>query len=165
MQKILISSCLIGQKVRYHGKDAFYDSNIISKWINERRIIAICPEVSAGLPIPRPSCEIIGGDGHDVIKGKARVLSNTNIDRTDYFIQGAHNALSLVKKHNIRIAILKSNSPSCGNKNIYDGTHSGNIIAGSGTTAALLLENGIQVFNEFELNEAFLYLKIIEVAD
>ena len=162
MEKILISSCLIGHKVRYHGKDAMCSNSNITQWIKDKRIIMVCPEVSAGLPIPRPPCEIIGGDGHDVIVGKARVISNSNIDRTDAFIRGAYNALKLVEMHKIRIAILKSNSPSCGNKNIYDGSHSGKIVNGSGVTAALLQEHGVQVFNDFEINEAAEYLKTIE---
>ncbi len=163
MEKILISGCLLGQEVRYHGKDALCDHHAIFQWKNENRIISICPEVSAGLPVPRPSCEIVGGDGHDVLRGVAKVISISKIDRTDAFILGANNALSLIKKHKIRIAILKRYSPSCGNNNIYDGSHSGKIIKGSGTTAALLQENDVKVFNEFEIEDAIEYLKTVDL--
>lgn len=107
MEKILVSACLIGQKVRYHGGDALFNDPILEKWIFEGRIISICPEVSANLSIPRPSSEIIGGNGVDVLKGKAKVLTNTGIDRTKEFIQGAKIALALAQKHNIKIAVLK----------------------------------------------------------
>jgi uncharacterized protein YbbK (DUF523 family) len=162
MEKILVSGCLIGQKVRYHGGDALLDHPIFKKWIFEKRIISTCPEVSANLTTPRPSSEIIGGNGAHVLLGKAKVFTHTGIDRTSEFIQGAKNALCLAKIHNIKMAILKKNSPSCGNKSIYDGTYSSNIIAGIGVTAALLDENGIAIFNEDEIILADDYLTKLE---
>jgi uncharacterized protein YbbK (DUF523 family) len=61
IEKVLISGCLVGLKVRYHGGDALCNSQIIDRWAKEGRIVSICPEVSAGLPVPRPSSEIIHG--------------------------------------------------------------------------------------------------------
>lgn len=162
VEKILISGCLIGLKVRYHGGDALCNSRIIDKWEKEGRIVSICPEVSAGLPIPRPSSEIINGTANDVLKGNAKVFTHTGIDRTDVFIQGAFKALSLAKKFNIKIAVLKKNSPSCGNTTVYDGSFSGQIVPGSGVTAQLLNDNGIRVFNELELDEADIYMHFLE---
>ena len=76
MQKILISGCLIGQKVRYHGSDALCHNDIIEKWQQENRLVPICPEVAGGLPVPRPSCEIVGKDGgFAVLAGEAKVIS------------------------------------------------------------------------------------------
>ena len=92
IEKILISGCLVGLKVRYHGGDALCNSQIIDTWTTKGRIVSICPEVSAGLPIPRPSSEIIHGTAKDVLKGKGKVFTHTGIDRTDYFIKGAFNA-------------------------------------------------------------------------
>lgn len=157
-EKILISSCLVGLKVRYHGGDALCNDQIIDKWSKEGRLVSICPEVAAGLPIPRPSSEIIGGSSQDVLQGKAKVLTHTGIDRTETFIKGAYLALSLAKKYNIKMAVLKKNSPSCGNTSVYDGSFTGMIIQGAGITAQLLTENGIKVFNESELKEAAQYL-------
>ena len=163
MKKILISGCLLGQKVRYHGGDAFCNDRIIKKWQQEGRLVAICPEVSAGLSVPRESSEIVGGTGIDVLHKSAKVLSRTGFDKTEAFIKGAKHALSIALKHNIKIAILKKNSPSCGNTTVYDGTFSGKITDGSGVTAALLIENSIHVFNDDQLNEALEYLTSIEV--
>lgn len=162
MVKILFSGCLLGELVKYHGGSAFCDNPIIEKWKNEGRIISICPEVSAGLPVPRPSSEIVGGSGIDVLENNARVFSHTGINRTEKFITGAKNTLGIVNLHKIRIAVLKSKSPSCGNNQIYDGTYSGNIIPGSGVTAALLMQNNVTVFNENELELADAYLKTLE---
>lgn len=162
MEKILISGCLLGQKVRYHGGDAFCDNPIIKKWQEEGRLVAVCPEVSAGLSIPRESSEIVGGTGIDVLRRSAKVLSHTGLDKTEAFIKGAKHALTTASKYNIKIAILKKGSPSCGNTTIYDGTFSGKITTGSGVTAALLVENGIQVFNDDQIVEAHEYLRAIE---
>ena len=162
MEKILISGCLLGQKVRYHGGDAFCDAPILEKWQQEGRLVSVCPEVSAGLPVPRESSEIVGGTGIDVLRKSAKVLSHTGFDKTEAFIKGAKHALTIALKHNIKIAILKKNSPSCGSTTIYDGTFSGKITDGSGVTAALLAENGIRVFNDDQLNEALEYLTRLE---
>ena len=70
------------------------------------------------------------------------------------FCQGAYQALELVQKHGIRVAVLKANSPSCGNLLTYDGTFSGVKVSGEGVTAALLKRHGVQVFSELELAEA-----------
>lgn len=160
MQKILISACLLGQNVRYDGENNLCQHPILKTWMEEGCLVSICPEVSAGLPTPRPSCEIIGeGGGFAVLKKKARVVSRTNIDRTTEFRLGAEKALQLAQKHNIVVGILKSNSPSCGNVTIYDGTYSGKLKSGMGVTAALLTKHGIKVFNENQLQEAKSYIK------
>lgn len=160
MQKILISACLVGQNVRYNGGNSLCQHPILQAWIKEGCLVPICPEVSAGLPTPRPSCEIIGeGGGYAVLKKKARVISRTNIDRTKEFILGAENALHLAQKHNIIVGILKANSPSCGNDTIYDGTYSRKLKSGMGVTAALLTKHGVKVFNENQLQAAQLYIK------
>lgn len=162
MEKILISSCLIGCNVRYHGGNANVDNQILEEFKSQKRLISICPEVSAGLEVPRTSSEIVGGSGIDVINGRAEVISRIGENKTDAFIQGANNALDIAKKFDIKIAILKKNSPSCGNKSIYDGSFSGNIIKGSGVTSSLLSDNGIKVFNETELQEVKKFIKRLE---
>src|SRR3990167_4805177 len=166
MQKILVSACLLGKKVRYHGNDALCDNAILEKWKQENRLVVICPEVSAGLPVPRPSCEIVGkGGGVAVLHNKAKVMSHTGIDKTDAFLSGANKALKVAKTENIRIAILKSKSPSCGNSVIYDGTYNDKTIAGMGVTAALLTQNNIKVFNEDQISEALDFLNFLESLD
>lgn len=162
MEKILISSCLVGYIVRYNAQKIDLKSKLLQKWSREERLIKICPEVSAGLPTPRNSSEIVGGDGVAVLKKQAKVLSKTNEDKTVAFIEGASLALQLVRKHNIKIAIMKKNSPSCGNEAIYDGTFTGNLTKGAGVTSTLLSQHGVKVFNEEQLVEASDYLSLLE---
>ena len=151
--KLLVSRCLLGHRVRYDGgASGPYDQ--LAKWQEEGRVIALCPEVAGGLPTPRAAAEIPGGQGVEVLSGRAPVITTDGEDVTAAFVSGAQQALELVKQHGIRIAILKANSPSCGNRLTYDGSFSGTKVAGQGVTAALLSAAGVQVFNELELAEA-----------
>lgn len=162
MHKILVSSCLLGCRVRYDGADNNIDDQILLQWQQDDRLVSLCPEVTGGLPIPRPACEIVGGDGAKVLLNKAKVLSKSGEDFSEQYINGANIALELVKKHSIKIAILKKNSPSCGNNQIYDGTFTRNKIAGSGVVSSLLMQNGVKVFNESQLQEAKNYLESLQ---
>ena len=153
MEKILVSRCLLGHKVRYDG-GASGPFDQLAAWQAEGRVVAICPEVAGGLPTPRPPAEIPGGQGIDVWEGRAQVLTAKGEDFSNAFLDGARQALALVQRHHIRIAILKANSPSCGNRLTYDGSFRGVKVEGQGVTAALLTRAGVQVFSELELEEA-----------
>ncbi|MFA5527127.1 MAG: DUF523 domain-containing protein [Peptostreptococcales bacterium] len=143
---ILVSACLLGENCKYNGGNNL-NENIISPIKNEE-IIQICPEVEGGLLIPRSPAEIVGGDGRDVLEGNAKVMNKEGKDVTKEFIQGARIILQIAKSSGATKAILKSNSPSCGSGQIYDGTFTGKKISGDGVTAALLKQNGIEVVNE-----------------
>ncbi|NWD85220.1 DUF523 domain-containing protein, partial [Pseudomonas sp. K5002] len=97
---------------------------------------------------------IPGGQGIDVWEGRAQVLTAQGEDFSEAFLDGARQALALVQRHNIRVAVLKANSPSCGNLLTYDGTFTGVKVTGEGVTAALLKRHGVLVFSELELPEA-----------
>ncbi|PQZ94157.1 MULTISPECIES: DUF523 domain-containing protein [Pseudomonas] len=156
MEKILISRCLLGHKVRYDG-GASGPFDQLAVWQAEGRVVAICPEVAGGLPTPRPPAEIPGGQGGqgvEVWEGRARVLTAEGEDVSAAFLDGARQALALVQRHGIRIAVLKAHSPSCGNLLTYDGTFTGVKVSGEGVTAALLKRHGVQVFSELELVQA-----------
>ncbi|QEY65696.1 DUF523 domain-containing protein [Metapseudomonas lalkuanensis] len=153
MQKILVSRCLLGQRVRYDG-GAHGPFGLLERWQAEGRIVPLCPEVAGGLPTPRAPAEIAGGRGAAVLDGELPVLTDDGQDVTAEFVAGARIALELVAAHGIRIALLKSRSPSCGNRENYDGTFSGARVAGEGVTAAALRRAGVEVFSEEELAEA-----------
>ncbi len=142
MQKILISSCLLGAKVRYNAEGKMIDDPRIQQWLNEKRFLMICPEMAGGLPTPRPAAEI----------KQNRVMTKEGVDVTAQFQKGAEMALALCQQHGIQFALLKARSPSCGNAEIYDGSFQGKIITGKGMTAKLLSAHGIQVFNEDQLD-------------
>ncbi|VVQ08598.1 hypothetical protein PS918_04978 [Pseudomonas fluorescens] len=153
MQKILVSRCLLGHRVRYDG-GASGPFDQLQLWLDEGRVVPLCPEVAGGLPTPRAAAEIPGGQGAQVLEGQASVITTEGEDVSAQFLCGAYQALELVRKHGIRIAVLKANSPSCGNRLTYDGTFSGVKVSGEGVTAALLKRHGVQVFSELELAEA-----------
>ena len=158
--KVLVSRCLLGHRVRYDG-GASGPYALLAQWQAEGRVIALCPEVAGGLPTPRAAAEIPGGQGVEVLAGKAAVITTEGEDVTEAFVSGAHQALALVERHGIRLAILKANSPSCGNRLTYDGSFSGVKVEGQGVTAALLTRAGVQVFSELELEEAAKALGIL----
>lgn len=160
--KILISSCLLGEDVRYDGnnssiafnpKFAFSLKELFMDILCDNEIYSFCPEVAGGLGIPRISAEIVKNDKPFIVKNEE------GIDVTMNFLLGAKKALDICKEENIKIALLKANSPSCGNINIYDGTFTGNLIEGQGLTARLLKDNEIEVFNETQLKELAKFIK------
>lgn len=161
MHKILVSRCLLGHRVRYDG-GAHGPYDLLQQWLDEGRVVALCPEVAGGLPTPRPPAEIAGGQGAQVLDGRLPVLTIDGADVTSAFVAGAQQALALVHEHGIRLALLKARSPSCGNLENYDGSFSGVRVAGEGVTAALLRRAGVQVFNEQQLDEARQALQVLE---
>lgn len=143
---ILISACLCGIHCRYDGAH-----NLISEcralYMNHNAII-VCPEIMGGLSTPRCPCEIQDGDGSDVLKKRARVITAAGVDCSDAFIKGAQLTSALAKRYKVNLAVFKSHSPSCGVRCIYDGSFSRTLRTGSGVTAALLQAQNIQVITE-----------------
>ncbi len=144
MEKILVSACLMGEKVRYDAGHCLIDDPTIKRWQDEGRLVVICPEMAGGLPAPRAPCE------RDLQTGQ--ILDKDGTDYTQAFEEGAQLALGLAKKHDIKYALLKERSPSCGVNIIYDGSFTSVKIPGSGLTASLLKDHGLQVFSEFDLD-------------
>lgn len=161
MKKLLISACLLGKPVRYDGKSKVFRHPGLAALVEQERVIAYCPEVAGGLPIPRPAAEIQAGDGAAVIAGQARVENQDGTDVTGYFLAGANQALALCRQHDIRVAVLTESSPSCGSSSIYDGSFGRKSIPGIGVSAALLREHGIHVFNQHQVDQALRQLETL----
>jgi len=159
MNKLLVSACLLGNPVRYDGKAKILQHAGLAALIEQQRVVGFCPEVAAGLPIPRAAAELQAGDGKAVIAGRATVATRDGSDVTHYFVTGAKQALELCKQRGIGVAVLTESSPSCGSGNIYDGSFSRHSIPGSGVTAALLQHHGIRVFNQHQLDAALEFLE------
>lgn len=134
--KIMVSACLLGDNVKYNGGNNKNDELIL--FLKDYEVIKVCPEVFGGLSTPRDPSEILNN----------KVITINGMDVTDKFMEGAKKTLEVARKNNVKIAILKKNSPSCGSNSIYDGTFSHNIVDGDGITTKLLKENGIIVFDE-----------------
>ena len=145
---ILVSACLAGIDCRWDGENRLDPE--IKELVDKKEAIALCPEVlGIGAPgVPRESVELVGGDGNDVLDGKARAISSSGRDVTENFILGSSKILKILKAYDIKEAILKSNSPTCGVDHIYDGTFSGTLKDGDGVLTALLKRNNIKVRTE-----------------
>lgn len=153
MQKILISACLLGDKVRYNGEIKLLDHPLLQTWQRQGRLVKVCPEVAGGLPVPRPAAEQ---------QPDGRVITVRGADVTTAFDLGAKSALALAQQQNIRLALLKARSPSCGSGQVYDGSFQSHLIAGDGVTAALLKQSGIAVFDETQLEALQRRLEVLE---
>lgn len=145
---ILISACLVGQNCKYNGQNNF--NEVFEQLLKEGKVVPFCPEQAGGLPTPRAPSEIRGGDGIEVIKGNAKVINSEGQDVTSNFLTGAKEALKLAKEIGIDTAILKSKSPSCGCRKIYDGSFRGKLREGLGVTAAFLSQNGVKIIDSEE---------------
>lgn len=146
---VLISACLAGRRCTYRGGDnTDAGGDAVAALVRDGRAVLVCPEQDGGLPTPRPPAEIRGGDGHDVLAGRARVVTVDGRDVTDAYVRGARLALDRARAAGARRAVLKARSPSCGCGAIHDGTFSGTLRTGDGVTAALLQQHGIEVVTE-----------------
>lgn len=159
MPTLLISACLLGEPVRYDGSAAPLDPEAMARLREKARLVPFCPELAAGMSVPRNPAEICGGDGHDVLDGRARVLECTLADVTETFVRGAQATLDMAHECGAAMAVLKEASPSCGSSVISDGSFSSVVGPGIGVTAALLSRNGIPVYSEVTLAEAEEHLR------
>ncbi|MDW5314216.1 DUF523 domain-containing protein [Rhizobium sp. PL01] len=152
--KILVSACLMGHAVRYDGQAKPLVHPALDRWRQEGRLVTICPEMSAGMPVPRLPAEIEPGkSATDILLGVGHVRESSGGDVTDAFVQAARNALALALETGCAYALLIDGSPSCGSGFVYDGSFSGRRQSGEGVTAALLKANGIQVFSDRQIEE------------
>ncbi|MCI5939325.1 MAG: DUF523 domain-containing protein [Bacilli bacterium] len=134
--KIGISSCLLGFKCKYNGLSNYIEE--IEELKSKYELVPICPEVLGGLGVPRPPAEIKND----------KVINANSIDVTENYQLGAIKALEILKENNVKIVILKSKSPSCGYKKIYDGSFTHSLKNGNGVSSNLFLKHGIKIYNE-----------------
>ncbi len=129
--KVLVSACLLGRNCKYNGGNNL-DERVLA-FVKDKEVIEVCPEAMAGLGIPRTPMEIVNG-----------VLMNKEGKIVDQAVRAAVDAiLQEIKGQNIELAILKSRSPTCGVKQVYDGSFTGTLISGSGVLAQALRDAGI----------------------
>lgn len=136
---IAVSACLLGENCKYNGGNN--ESKKLKDYVKGHTVVPVCPEVMGGLPTPRDPAEITGG----VVRQK----SGRSVDRE--FRKGAEAALKKIKDAGAELAILQSRSPSCGVKEIYDGTFTGRLVKGKGVFTAMLEEEGIRAMDVEDL--------------
>ncbi|MBU1204986.1 MAG: DUF523 domain-containing protein [Nanoarchaeota archaeon] len=150
----IVSACLLGIKCRYDAKSN-PDKKVI-KLLNKEVLIPVCPEQLGGLKTPRKGNGILDGDGRSVVSGNAQVIDRGRKDVTKNFIRGAKETLKIVKLYNIKEAILKQGSPSCGCGLAFqwkkiNGKWSNRRHKGNGVTTTLLKREGIKILTEEEI--------------
>lgn len=140
MPRMLVSACLLGVRCRYDGGSRPC-AHLIER-LKGIAAVAVCPEQLGGLPTPRPRQRLVGGDGHDVVAGRARVVNELGEDVTDAFLRGAEETVRLARLLGVEVAYLKGRSPSCGLGLVdVEGTWR----QGDGVAAAALRDEGIRV--------------------
>lgn len=137
---ILVSACLLGVRCNHKGEANLCEA--VTDLGERFRLVAVCPETMGGLPTPRPAAEI-GADG--------RVRTAEGADVTPFFERGAAATVALARATGATDAVLKARSPSCGCREVYDGTFSRTLVAGEGITARALREAGVRVWSEEEV--------------
>ncbi len=105
--KIGVSSCLLGEEVRYDGTSQ-YQPLIVEGLSNRFELISLCPEVSIGLTVPRPPIQRV------LMGGKIHLLrvDDDSFDLTDRMHQFALQSVEMIS--GFSGFIFKSRSPSCG---------------------------------------------------
>jgi len=138
----IVSGCLLGQNCKYSGGNNLCPE--VADFCKQKQYITVCPESAGKLPTPRPPAERVGD----------RVINREGTDVTDRFLKGAElsmgtcRLLAEASGQELKGAILKANSPSCGCGQIYDGTFSGKLVLGNGIFTEMLLAEGIPVITE-----------------
>ena len=133
--KILVSACLLGENCKYNGGNNYSAS--VAEYVKDKEVITVCPEVMAGMGIPRTPIEIVDG-----------VLMDRNGNNVDAALRDAvAQAMEHICNIEIECAILQSRSPTCGVNEVYDGSFSGKLIPGSGVFAQALRDAGYQVID------------------
>ena len=138
--RVLVSACLLGARCRYDGASKPLPG--LERLLDAIDPVPVCPEQLGGLPTPRTPAERCGD----------RVVTRDGTDVTAQYQRCAQEALRLAQLTGCTLALLKEKSPSCGCGRIYDGTHTGTLTGGNGVTAELLLQNGVHVFGETQLD-------------
>ena len=136
---VLVSACLLGEPCRYDGASTASDAVAEFAQSSGCEFVPVCPEQFGGLPTPRTPSEI---------QPDGRVVDKCGVDRTEAFARGAQKAVEIARARGCMQAILKARSPSCGAREVYDGTFSGTLIPGEGIAAAALRKAGIAVIDE-----------------
>ena len=139
--RILVSACLLGENCKYSGGNNY--NQAVVDFVQGHQVIPVCPEVLGGLPIPRSPAELVDGV----------VINKAGIRVDEQFRTGAEKALAIAKQNGAELAILQSRSPSCGVKEIYDGSFTGRKIPGQGVFAVMLQQAGIPALDAGELPE------------
>lgn len=149
---IMVSACLAGIACNYKGR-ATPDESVV-QLVKQGLAYPVCPEILGGLTTPRCRARFVNGDGNSVLAGiKGAVITEDGADVTKPYLKGAELTLKLLRLLGTSTAILKQDSPSCGNGRVLSGSDVITRVAGDGITTALFKKEGIKVFSEEDLKD------------
>ena len=137
--KIAVSACLLGRNCKYSGGNN--RSQKVLDYIEGHDVIPVCPEVAGGLPIPRIPVEL----------KNEKAINKEGEDVTAFFRRGVEKEMQ--KLQDIDLVILQPRSPSCGCKQIYDGSFTKTLIEGKGMFAQALADAGIPMIDGDDVPE------------
>ena len=145
---LAVSACLLGRACKYSGGSNRNEAVIRIAGRPDVTVVEVCPEVTAGLPVPRPPVELREG----------RIVRQDGVNMDEVYRRGAAVTFATVQKAGVQMAILKANSPTCGHGQVYDGTFSHTLTEGNGVFAEMLINGGIPVYSEREQEQICLQL-------
>lgn len=149
--RVLMSSCLVGITCGYDGTSyGEYPSTLKLLTFDNVKVIKFCPE-DFSFGTPREMCDIHGGTGLDVLKGKAKVLTESGVDWTEGMIKASIKMLELAQTEKTEIAIMMDTSGACGSQVIYEGnrfSENKKYQIGMGVCVAQLVKNGFKVISQ-----------------
>lgn len=140
MGKIVVSACLLGENCKYNGGNNRHEA--VLEFIKGKEVIPVCPEVAGGLPTPRIPTELVNGVA----------INREGINVDQEFQKGVEISLKKLEGEDIELAILQPRSPSCGAKQVYDGTFTGTLQEGRGMLAQALFEKGYKIIEPDEIS-------------
>ena len=137
--KVLVSACLLGRNCKYNGGNNYCAR--VADFVRDKDVVEVCPEMAAGLGVPRTPVEIVDG-----------ILTDRDGNSVDAVLRAAAaEVLSQLRNLDITCAVLQSRSPTCGVNQVYDGSFSGKLIPGQGIFARMLMDNGYTVIGAEDL--------------
>ena len=137
--KVAVSACLVGKNTKYNGGNNYNEA--VMKYLLDKEYITICPEVTGGLLTPRVPSERVN----------EKVINKVGEDVTTNFVNGANTELEKLLKEEVKVIIVKAKSPSCGYKQIYDGTFTNTLKEGNGVFVELALKQGFTIYTEKDI--------------
>lgn len=149
--RVLVSGCLAAWPCGVAGTDYGLGAALGDLLrLPTLRALAFCPEQHS-LGTPRTMPDIHGGDGFDVVRGRARVLDEHGVDLTAKMLEGGRAMVAFATEARAELAILTDSSAACGSQVISDGCRLVEVRRhqkGVGVATALLLDAGIAVVSQ-----------------
>ena len=146
-EPIMVSACLLGIKCTYNCE--IRKSEEVVKLAQRKILIPFCPEQLGGMSTPRIGMSIVEGSGEAVLDLKTKVLNEENSDITSNFLLGAEESMKYATLFNVKTAILRDKSPSCGVYQIYNKKigEEKYLVAGRGVSTARLKRHGLKIYS------------------